>query len=109
MPSAGERTRTSKGFHPTGPKPAASTSSATPARRLSLRGRPRGQRRAETFWTARYATAPNIPTQIRVTTTIKERVHALTEGWLQFGVGLVHPAPRTGDPEPLIGRPRTYR
>ncbi len=30
--SAGERTRTSKGFHPTGPKPAASASSATPAR-----------------------------------------------------------------------------
>jgi hypothetical protein len=29
--SAGERTRTSKGFHPTGPKPAASASSATPA------------------------------------------------------------------------------
>ena len=30
--SAGERTRTSKGFRPTGPKPVASTSSATPAR-----------------------------------------------------------------------------
>ena len=30
--NAGERTRTSKGFHPTGPKPAASASSATPAR-----------------------------------------------------------------------------
>jgi hypothetical protein len=29
--SAGERTRTSKGFRPTGPKPAASASSATPA------------------------------------------------------------------------------
>jgi hypothetical protein len=31
MRSAGERTRTSKGFRPTGPKPAASSSSATPA------------------------------------------------------------------------------
>jgi hypothetical protein len=30
-PDAGERTRTSKGFRPTGPKPAASASSATPA------------------------------------------------------------------------------
>jgi hypothetical protein len=29
---AGERTRTSRGFRPTGPKPVASTSSATPAR-----------------------------------------------------------------------------
>jgi hypothetical protein len=29
---AGERTRTSKGFRPTGPKPVASASSATPAR-----------------------------------------------------------------------------
>jgi hypothetical protein len=30
--NAGERTRTSKGRSPTGPKPAASTSSATPAK-----------------------------------------------------------------------------
>src|SRR5215510_2056161 len=30
-PSAGERTRTSKGRSPTGPKPAASSNSATPA------------------------------------------------------------------------------
>ena len=35
---AGERTRTSKGFHPTGPKPAASASSATPARPKDNRG-----------------------------------------------------------------------
>jgi hypothetical protein len=38
--SAGERTRTSKGFRPTGPKPVAFANSATPAlRRLQSRAR----------------------------------------------------------------------
>jgi hypothetical protein len=34
---AGERTRTSKGFRPTGPKPVAFANSATPARALQSR------------------------------------------------------------------------
>ena len=36
--NAGERTRTSKGFRPTGPKPVAYASSATPARWFKDRG-----------------------------------------------------------------------
>ena len=39
MASAGERTRTSKGFRPTGPKPVAFANSATPAWRLQSRAR----------------------------------------------------------------------
>jgi hypothetical protein len=46
-PHAGERTRTSKGFRPTGPKPVAYASSATPARRLKDRAAGYQQRMAD--------------------------------------------------------------
>jgi hypothetical protein len=41
---------------------------------------PRPSARADTFWAARYATAPIMPTQIRLTTTMRESVHAVMGG-----------------------------
>jgi hypothetical protein len=49
------------------------------------------------FCAARYATAPNIPTQIRVTTAIRVRVHTLIEGKDSFGAPFLHPSPRKSD------------